>query len=1134
MEYHYEALGEHRFQKLAQALIVAEYPGAQCLPIGQPDGGRDAYLYDLSPDNRNFVVFQVKYTRNPQSKEDRDVIESTIASESPKIQKLIDRGAQQYYLITNVSGTAHIDSGSIDKRRDQLTTALNIPASVWWRDDIDRRLDGHHNIKWSYPEILRATEILPLLLRHIDPESQHAARAFQSYMGVQYKDDREIKFKQVELKHSLTDLFVDLPIGLKARRTDRQRPHPTSTLEFATELTLHLSRLDVDRSTEDEDNTEDRSRLAAAFLLRAPLTQGVSRFVIEGAPGQGKSTVTQYVCQVNRLRLLKKQYELTKLDKVHHSGPVRTPFRLDLRDYASWLNGRNPFPSSFDIPEEAGKNKSLESFIAAQVTSNATTHSITPDQLLVFLQRSHSILVLDGFDEVADIATRTRMVQEICNASARFDAHSCSALIVVTSRPAVFANSPGFPEDDWIHLKLYDLQNANILAYRDKWARAQDLTPQQRTMVSATLETKLEQPHLRDLARNPMQLSILLHLIHVQGAALPEKRTTLYEEYMKLFFNREAEKADIVRDHRELILSIHGLLAWHLHTQAEEGTGSGSITRHDLRSLVNDYLESEEHDPNLLDSLLTGTVDRVGALVSRVQGTFEFEVQPLREYFAARHLYTTAPYSPSGRGARGTKPDRLEALVRSSYWTNVTRFFCGFFDVGELGTLVDVLVDIDERENYSLINQPRRLALMVIADHVFAQSPKTMRRLIAHVTKEPAFYRLTAPETPFVEREVSLPKRAGRELLFTACSEKVLHEDDPGYRRTLREVMRANADEATLTTLWRNCVRDGSVESHPLREAYDFGILPYLASSEFASSTEGDLQERVQWLAYAGKNDVIIKDAELYSVACREFFNSQFACFPSHQVHEWDVLETLSVFLNVHTLPHIWSANSDVGTMSSILARFSSDAPDLLRTLGESLSMRDGDSVVQYARFLIDHMQSDIGEWRGSLERWSTLVDRGFDLALGSLRLEEISAISTAVRSEDFGRWSDERFAPSHGLVERVFYARRQHNNEAWWRQQLECIAEGHEVLGLAVFLSWCDGNTLVALKSTVEEMVDTLAEEDWDRLRRLLGWVGQAKEVGAAELSEEAFRRASTASRRLSVGIIDRVRRNFQSLISP
>ena len=89
------------------------------------------------------------------------------------------------------------------------------------------------------------------------------------------------------------------------------------------------------------------------------------------------------------------------------------------------------------------------------------------------------------------------------------------------------ASSPGFPEDDWIHLELRNLKRANIEAYRDKWLAAQGLTAEERGMVTSTLGEKLDQPHLRDLARNPMQLAILLHLIHVQGAALPEKAHNL-------------------------------------------------------------------------------------------------------------------------------------------------------------------------------------------------------------------------------------------------------------------------------------------------------------------------------------------------------------------------------------------------------------------------------------------------------------------------------------------------------------------------------------------------------------------------------------------------------------------------------
>ena len=286
-----------------------------------------------------------------------------------------------------------------------------------------------------------------------------------------------------------------------------------------------------------------------------------------------------------------------------------------------------------------------------------------------------------------------------------------------------------------------------------------------------------------------MQLAILLQLMHVQGAALPDKRTALYEEYMKIFLNRVVEKKQIAGDHRELILSIHGLLAWVLQVQAETGVGSGSITMEALRKEVATYLEHEEYDPELVDSLLKGTVERVGALVSRVQGTFEFEVQPLREYFAARHLHKTAPYSPPGDAKKGTRPDRFSALASSFYWTNVTRFYCGFYDVGELPSLVDGLIGIGEEPGYRLIAQPRRLAMMLLGDYVFSQSPRSMRRLINFIAREPDFQRLTDSATTQAQRGMRLPETAGGKVMFEVCAAKLREEDDTGQHRALRQVM---------------------------------------------------------------------------------------------------------------------------------------------------------------------------------------------------------------------------------------------------------------------------------------------------------------------------------------------------------
>lgn len=43
MDFAYEVLGDEKFQKLCQAVLVDIFPNVQCLPVGQPDGGRDAF-----------------------------------------------------------------------------------------------------------------------------------------------------------------------------------------------------------------------------------------------------------------------------------------------------------------------------------------------------------------------------------------------------------------------------------------------------------------------------------------------------------------------------------------------------------------------------------------------------------------------------------------------------------------------------------------------------------------------------------------------------------------------------------------------------------------------------------------------------------------------------------------------------------------------------------------------------------------------------------------------------------------------------------------------------------------------------------------------------------------------------------
>jgi hypothetical protein len=217
---------------------------------------------------------------------------------------------------------------------------LGIEAYCWWRDDLDRRLDGNSSIKWSYPEILKATDLLQALMTgFLGEEEERRRSAIRAYMTAQYEDDQELKFKQTELRSSMTELFVDLPMRESAVElvdTDEvhlaRNLHRTNATRLAYYPTGHSSHGDVYPNS-------------AEYFINACTKGQLSRIVLEGAPGQGKSTVTQYICQVMRMKILGKDDELGHIPKQYKNTKVQLPFRVDLRDLAKWISGVDPFQS---------------------------------------------------------------------------------------------------------------------------------------------------------------------------------------------------------------------------------------------------------------------------------------------------------------------------------------------------------------------------------------------------------------------------------------------------------------------------------------------------------------------------------------------------------------------------------------------------------------------------------------------------------------------------------------------------------------------------------------------------------------------------------------------------------------------
>lgn len=857
--------------------------------------------------------------RDPHGVEDpHRWLTEIIEEEAPKVKDLIPKGAKEYYILTNVSGTGHPGAGSIDRVKQILEQHVDIPSDCWWRDDLDRRLENAWDLKWSYPELMTGPDLIRSVIESgLSEHKERRAAAVRAFVTAQYGVDEDVRFKQVELQNKLLELFIDVPISHRRGEPKSVHIHRFIAQEVARQPGAPVEdapRRPTAYPYRGVNYQREAPPLGAStFLLHGLVQANVPRMVLEGAPGQGKSTIVQYVCQVHRMRLLGKDAELGLVPPHHKGAPIRIPIKVDLRDFAAWLIRKDPFsPVDSDVQPSLW-HRSLESFLAFLIRHFSGGAAFEVEDLVAVAKLSSLLLVFDGLDEVAEISRRREVVDEISKGIKRISSNCASLQVVVTSRPAAFANSPGFPEEEFPHYQLEPVTRELIGEYAEKWLRGRRVIDREAAEVKKILEEKLGEPHIRELAKNPMQLAILLSLIHTRGASLPDKRTALYDSYIDLFFSREAAKSLIVRDHRDLLIDIHRYLAWVLHSEAEQGKERGSISSDRLQGLLTDYLCGEGQDPSLGTKLFAGMVERVVAVVSR-EGTYEFEVQPLREYFAARYLYDTAPYSPPGNEKRGTKPDRFDAIARNFYWLNVARFYAGCFSKGELASLVDRLQELIAEKGFANTSHPRSLAITLLSDWVFTQHPKSVREVLDLALHDGGFRLLLAASSALHRSSsgIALPKKCGGDVLVDRCFE-ILRGSPPGdYAMRVAETARANARPDELKRFWLD-----EIPRRWDRSAADWlwlgdilGILRDITAEEINQSFSGRTLDRrfLITLMYASRADFVEAEEARCAVIAASALDGHYSRAPGGE----SVLDDFAALLDPHRYARAFQVSAPV------------------------------------------------------------------------------------------------------------------------------------------------------------------------------------------------------------------------------
>lgn len=710
--YLYWRLSDHEFQQLCGALLKHKFDPVRCFAVGMADRGADAISHGA-------VVYQVKWSskllRDPST-----WLRAAIEEERENIVRLKEEGASRYILMTSVAGTTTANNtGSAQKLEVDLrryTKEFGIPVECWWQADIDAEVDAAPDaIKWSYQEMLAGTDAIRYLMEGsaADRRADAMRTTMLNVMGSQWRDDSRVKFSQLDLDRvDLVDLFVDVEASLVA---------PPTNL--------------ADRVAADQNFKLHGREGAASHLLKstAPLTY------VLGVPGQGKSTLSQYLCQAHRAAILPgEMYGEAAGYPVIAPNP-KMPLRVDLKDFASWLDGRNPFVDEDDESRrprkkrpKPGPGRSLEQFLALFCKVKSGGRKIAVEEVQDLLQRYPCLLVLDGLDEVAEPALRRLAVEQI-NALAmkmggQLDWRQFQ--VIVTSRP----NAMGLPEPDpkiFQTLQLDALSATLQKQFVDKWADVHNIRGTDLTKLRRTFRNRSVFDHVAQLADNPMQLTILLHQMHRNGDAVPVARTELYTQYLDTLLSREVNKEQISQGQVEVVTQSTAFLGWHIQSGVEVDPSTERLSRKLIENALILYLREVDGPWAEVADLVRAATDRLWALSGKIEGTFEFVVQPVKEYFAARFLAQWA-----GLTLRNPLPQDqlLRELINRPYWLNTARFYAGFANPNELAGLRYGLEDAIGSAAHPL--QQRTAVWTLLNDGIFSAVAPVQRDVVKLLTDD--------------------------------------------------------------------------------------------------------------------------------------------------------------------------------------------------------------------------------------------------------------------------------------------------------------------------------------------------------------------------------------------------------------